>query len=166
MTYLFIWIGYFLLKSSNTDEKKIWGFALVMAALPLSRLLAVIGHGGNEITAMRMIFASDQPFKGIPVIVGGILVLSLLIAPLWRAYRSIRNKHSWLIFLAFLVVPWQIDELIITKLLNGYVVSSGFLMHPIYLGTPLLVIVWQIILIVLFLITKKQIQCFLVGKCS
>jgi hypothetical protein len=161
INYLFMWIGFILLRQSNPVEKKCIGFVLVMAALPLPRLLAAAGRGGDEVNTMRLIFDGQETFKGAPVIAGGLIVLLLSLPPLWRAFRSIRNKQRLLIFSAFLVVPWQLDELMITKLLNGSLASSGFLMEPVYFGIPLLIIAWEIILLAGFLLTRRQLSCLL-----
>jgi hypothetical protein len=157
INYLFMWTGFILLHPSKPVEKRYIGFALVMAALPLPRLLAAAGRGGDEVNTTRLIFDTHETFKGAPVIAGGLIVLLLSLPPLWRAFRTIRNKQRLLIFLAFLVIPWQLDELVITKVLNGYLASSGFIMKPVYFGIPLLIIIWEIILLAGFLITRRQL---------
>jgi hypothetical protein len=153
-----MWCGFTLLKPSNSIEKKYNGFVLVMGALPLPRLLGAAGRGGDEINTMRLIMEGQDTFKGIPVVAGGLVVLLLTLPPLWRAFHSIANKQRLFIFLAFLVFPWLLDELVITNLLQENLEKTGLLMKPVYFGIPLLVIVWQVLLIKVFLLSKKFLR--------
>jgi uncharacterized membrane protein len=158
VTYFFMWCGFVLLHPSNNIGKKQTGFVLVMAALPLPRLLGAAGRGGDEINTMRRVFDEQEVFKGAAVIAGGLIVLLLSIPPLWRAFRSIKNKQRLLIFLAFLVLPWLLDDLVITRLLQGYLTKTGILMEPVYFGIPVLVIVWDILLLAGFLMRRKYLK--------
>jgi hypothetical protein len=158
ITYFFMWLGFGLLRSRNSLEKKAWGFALVLGALPLPRILGAADRGGDEIGMMRMLINEKDTFKGAPVVVGGFIVLLCCLLPLWKTFVSIRNKNRLPIFLAFLILPWLTDRLMVTELLQGKLVPSGFLMNNFIAGIPLLVILWDLLLLAGFLLTNRYVR--------
>jgi hypothetical protein len=158
MNFLFMWTGFLLLRKQNSVQKKCWGFAFVMGALPLPILLAALkDRGGDVMIAFRKIFEGHESFKSEGVIAGCFVVVLLSIPPLWRAFKSIQNKNSLLIFLAFLVIPYLLDWLIVENLLNRHIYNN-FLNTPVLFGTPFLIILWEIILLAGFLLTTKNIR--------
>jgi uncharacterized membrane protein (DUF485 family) len=153
-----MWAGFILLRPSNSLRRRTIGFALVMAALPLPRLLGAADRGGDEINTMRMVMDGQESFKGAPVIIGGLIILLCIIPPLWRAFHAIDKKQRVSLFLAFLIIPWLVDLIVVTKFLNGWLATDGFLMQPVYFGTPLLVIIWELMLLVAFILTCRKIK--------
>ncbi|RYZ32887.1 MAG: hypothetical protein EOP49_36820 [Sphingobacteriales bacterium] len=156
VTYAFMWVGLYLLRKRNTVRQKTIGFALVLGALPLPRWLAGIDKGGDEISTLRRVFTGPQTYQA--VLLGGFIVLLFTIPPVWRAFKTLRNKQRILILLAFLAIPWILDRLIVEKLLNGNLAANGVLMSPVYGGIPLLVLLWQGFLLVAFAVTARHLK--------
>lgn len=161
VTYTFMWIGYVLMKPSNEVRKRLMGFLLVMGSLPLPRLMGAADRGGDEIGTMRKLIDEGSSFKGAPVIAGGLLLLVMMAPPLWRAWKTIGRKHKILVYLAFLVVPLIFDKIVVEKLLNQEMVGGGVLMSPVWGGMPLLIIIYDVVLILALLITHKRLQTFI-----
>ena len=156
ITYAFMWIGFFLLRKTSTARQKTIGFALVLGALPLPRWLAGIDKGGDEISTLRHVFTGAQTYQA--VLIGGAIVLLFTLPPVWRAFKSIQNKQRILLLMAFLALPWLLDRLAVEKLLNGQLAASGVLMSPVYAGIPLLVILWQVLLLIAFAATAGKLK--------
>jgi len=155
-TYAFMWWGFSLLRPTTSAWQKTIGFALVTGALPLPRWLAAIDRGGDEISTLRHVFTGAQTYQG--VLLGGLIVLLFTVPPVWRAFKAIRNKQRILIILAFLVIPWLLDRLLVEKFLNGKLAAAGVLMSPVYAGMPLLVILWQLFLLIAFALTARKLK--------
>lgn len=156
ITYAFMWWGFSLLRATTSSWQKTIGFALVLGVLPLPRWLAAVDRGGDEISTLRHVFTGGQTYQG--VLLGGLIVLLFTVPPVWRAFKAIRNKQRILILLAFLVIPWILDRLLVEKFLNGKLVASGVLMSPVYAGIPLLVILWQLFLLIAFALTARKLK--------
>lgn len=157
-TYVFMWTGFFLLRRRNSIEKKCIGFVMITGSLPYPKLLAMLDHGGDEITAMRAIHQAQERFNGEAIIMGAIIILVLTLPPLWRAFRSIRNPQRVWIFSAILLLSSQINDLFYGELLNNWLAHHGILMKPVFAGLPLLIIVWDLVLIAAFLFSFKNFK--------
>ncbi|HEX2847453.1 MAG TPA: hypothetical protein VHN59_12975 [Chitinophagaceae bacterium] len=156
VTYAFMWWGFSLLRPTTSAWQKTIGFALVTGALPLPRWLSAIDRGGDEISTLRHVFAGAQTYQG--ALLGGLIVLLFTVPPVWRAFKAIRNKQRILIILAFLVIPWILDRLLVEEFLNGKLAATGVLMLPVYAGIPLLVILWQLFLLTAFALTARKLK--------
>lgn len=156
VTYSFMWIGFYLMRPSATIKQKTIGFAMTVGALPLPRWLAAIDKGGDEISTLRHVFTGGQTF--LAVIIGGVIVLLFTLPPVWRAFRTIKNKYSIPILLAFLVIPWILDRLIVEKYLNNKLAASGLWMEPVYAGIPTIVLGWQILVVAAFFLTVNHLK--------
>lgn len=156
VTYAFMWWGFSLLRPTTSAWQKTIGFALVLGALPLPRWIAVIGRGGDEISTLHHVFTGEQTYQA--ALLGGLIVLLLTVPPVWRAFKAIRNKQRILIMLAFLTIPWILDRLLVEKFLNGRLAATGVWMSPVYAGIPLLVILWQVFLLIAFILTARKLK--------
>lgn len=156
VTYAFMWTGFYLMRPVATSRQKAIGFALALGALPLPRWLAGIDKGGDEISTLRHVFTGSQTY--LAVITGGLIVLLFTIPPVWRAYKTIKNKYAIIILLAFLAIPWILDRLLVEKYLNNKLAASGLWMEPLYAGMPVIVVAWQLILLIAFVITASQLK--------
>lgn len=156
ITYAFMWWGFSLLRPTSSAWQKTIGFALVLGALPLPRWLAVTGRGGDEISTLHHVFTGGQAYQG--VLLGGLIVLLFTVPPVCRVFKAVRNKQRVVIILAFLVIPWILDRLLVEKFLNGRLAAAGVLMSPVYAGIPLLVILWQLFLLIAFAFTAGRLK--------
>ena len=89
-----------------TLQQKGWGLSFIMATLPLQRLQAFVFRGSDEITAFKKLMLPAEPFKGAAVIAGLLLILLLLVPPLYRSFKYLKEKNQLLTMLAFLVLPF------------------------------------------------------------
>ena len=162
VTYAFMWVGFWLMRPAATNRQKAIGFALALGALPLPKWLAGIDRGGDEISTLRHVFTGSHTY--IAVLTGGLIVLLFTLPPVWRAFRTIRNRHALVIMLAFLAIPWILDGWLVGNYLNGKLAASGFWMKPVYAGLPVLVIAWQSLLLLAFLLTCRELKKLSAGN--
>ncbi|MEE9363665.1 MAG: hypothetical protein V3U92_13785 [Cellulophaga sp.] len=151
-TYLMIWIGYAMLKSSNSGKLKSLGFSLIFANLPFGRILTASLGGGDEVFGLNKLLYNHPLAWGI----GLFLVLLLTIVPLYKAFLCIENKKRVGLFLLFFVAPLLIDILIVLVFLNT-LLAKGILSDYWVLGSPILVTVWTVLVIIVFIRTKKNL---------
>ena len=158
VTYIFMWTGFILMGRNSTLKNKCLGFVLITGTLPFPKLIALLNHGGDEIAAMRIIHQKHERFNGEAIIIGAIIILVLTLPPLWRAFRSIQNQYRRWIFLAILLLSSQVTGIIFEVIMNDWLAGHGVLMKPVFWGIPLLIILWDIFLIIAFLLTRKNIK--------
>lgn len=141
VNYMLMWTGVFLLNNDQTNSKKSLGFALIFAALPLPRLMAVANRGGDETAALRYIF--NNGFHGSAVIISALLIILLTLPVLWKVFKLMARKNRLLIFTGLLVIPWLLDYVLIALGLNNLFNWND---QAYYFGLPIPVIAWQVIL--------------------
>jgi hypothetical protein len=100
LTYALMWLGMLLVLRGAA----LAGVTLILANLPLARLVTVLMRGGDEMVLTRALIGEE----GWPLLLFATLVL--LVPPLVVAYRAIANRWRPLVFAAFLVLPlfWSV----------------------------------------------------------
>lgn len=151
-TFIMIWIGSSMLKASNSNRKKSFGFSLIFANMPFARLVLnpTLG-GGDEIYGINQILHNHS----LSTIVGVIILTLILAFPLYKAFITI-NKKRIAYFLLFLLAPILIDLLMVLGVMNS-LLTKGILSHYWILGSPILVTVWTIFVCLIFIFTRKNI---------
>ena len=157
ITYIFIWVAWALLGSTNSSSKKSLGFSMLFASLPFARIFAAARGGSDETSALRQLFQNNDGSNRHIVSLAGLLLIGLLTVPaLFRAFKTLHNaKEKWIVFPFFLVAPVLIDYFI----MNGMnkLLAKGVLQENAAPGTPLLVILWAFFWLIIFMATYKKL---------
>jgi len=150
-TFVMIWIGAFLLKSENSLQKKSLGFALIFANMPIARIITAALGGGDEVYATNVLL-DNYPVAWAIALIGILLILGY---PLYKAFITIKkNKVPW--FLLFFFVPMIIDVVVVLGIMNS-LLEAGLLADYWILGSPILVSLWTIFVILVFILMRKYI---------
>ncbi len=155
-TFSIIWIGYFLLFKSSPKLKSI-GFALIIASMPLSRILTPIFGSGDEIYALNKLWNNHT----LAWIVGLLFVFALVIPPVVKVWNVIGNKRKILWFIGLLLVPFLMTGAIVFGILQSLLLENGVMNAYWILGSPKLVTVWLTFLIIVFTVFSKSISTLL-----
>ena len=128
LTYVLMYAGGALILRGRT----LAGVTLVLANLPLARLVTVLMRGGDEMVLGRAWIGGDAAW---PILLG--LTLALLAGPVALAWRAIANRRRAALFAALLVLPLFVDVLVkrvvLGRLLDSWPAAVG--------GVPLLFLV-------------------------
>ncbi|HEX6590244.1 MAG TPA: hypothetical protein VF039_14655 [Longimicrobiales bacterium] len=128
LTYLMMYAGAALILRGRT----LAGVTLVLANLPLARLVTVLMRGGDEMVLGRAWIGGDAAW---PVLLA--LTIALLAGPVALAWRAIANRRRAALFAALLVLPLFVDVLVkrvlLARLLDSWPAAVG--------GVPLLFVV-------------------------
>ncbi len=158
-TFTIIWIGTYLLKSSNSNQQKSFGIALIFSNMPVARFINPIFGGGDEVVVLDY-FLNNWSLSRIVI---AILVAVICAYPIYKAFVTIQNKWRISLFLFFLLTPLIINVLVVLGLLNT-LLSNGVLSHYWILGSPMLVSVWTIFVLIVFFISRKSIYTLATSK--
>ncbi|MFP2995621.1 hypothetical protein ABN763_06905 [Spongiivirga sp. MCCC 1A20706] len=148
-----IWLGWLLLKKNDKKGIKSLGFSLIFANLPFARIYTAAYGAGDEVSALYTL-SSNYKFSWI---LGLLIVVGLSIIPLVAAFKAIKNKNRIGIFVLFLIGPMIISLIVVLGLMNT-LLSNGLLNKTWVLGSPLLVTLWTILLIISFLGYAKHLK--------
>lgn len=151
-TFIMIWIGASKLDASKSIRQKSLGFSLIFANLPFGRLFNPMVKSGDEQNLVNLIFINENTAS----IITFILILIITIYPLIKAYKTIENKRKIGYFILFYLVPFVIIILTILVVLNT-LLFSGILNSEGLLGSPLIVNIWTVFVLIVFIITRKHI---------
>ncbi len=150
-TFIMIWIGSTYLKIKNSNHQKSFGIVLLFANLPFARILNPILTCGDEVSLVHQWIDN----LNIASLITLILILLITGFPLFKAYKTIQNKPLGY-FLLFLFAPVLIIILTILVVLNT-ILSKGILSETGLLGSPFLVNVWSLFVLIVFIIFRKHI---------
>ena len=150
-SFLLVWLGYWLLGKEKPVEAKAWGMSLIASNILFARMLTAALSGGDEVHGLRKLLESNY----LAWVLGALVVFVLSIPPLVRVYRTIENDRRWLWFIGFLLVPFLI-AMVGAIVLNG-LLGAGVLADTWILGSPMLVSVWTLVVVVGFALTWRNI---------
>lgn len=150
-TFTMIWIGTFLLKGENTIQKKSLGFSLIFANIPFARILTAAFGGGDEVYATYILLDNHS----LAWAIGLISILLIVAFPLYKAFVTI-HKNRWGWFLLFFLAPLVIDLILVLGLMNT-LLEKGVLASYWILGSPILVTLWTILVVLVFILMRKHI---------
>ena len=151
-SFIWVWIGYFLLGKNRSNTSKIWGISIIGANILFARILTSLLFSGDEVYGMRRLTDSFY----LSWILGLTIVLCLSIPPLVRVYRTLANEKKNLWFIGFLMVPF-ITVLVIGISLNT-ALKNGIWNEYWILGSPKIITYWLFLMLVLFIINRKKIN--------
>jgi hypothetical protein len=148
--------GASMLKKENSIEKTTLGFSMIFASTTVGRLINVWPFGGgDEFTVFyNQVFHENRT---VSLIAAFILIAVIVFFPLRKAYLFIENKYRIWWFLGFCLVPFIAVLLMILGVLNT-VLASGFLANEGIFGSPKVVNLWTLTIIILLFFTRKNLS--------
>ena len=164
ITYIVIWISWWLLNRKRDSPQKSVGFSLLFATIPFVRILAAMAGGSDETYGLRQLFQhADKSNSHAVALSGLILILALTGLPLLRAFMRLRGwKEKLIIFPIFLVIPMFIDKW--TYIGLNKLSATGFLQDESFPGVPEFVLVWILLWTIVLLLTYKSLLLFLQAR--
>lgn len=150
-TFIMIWYGSSFLKITNTNEQKSFGIALIFANTPFGRILNPLLKSGDEATLMKMLIENITLASFITLII----IILITVYPMYKAYKTIQNKPIGY-FLLFFFAPVFVIILVILVILNT-ILSKGILTEVGFLGSPILVNIWTLFVLLLVIIFRKNL---------
>jgi hypothetical protein len=139
VSYGLMWIGYYLLRPSESVTRQSVGFCLMFAANPFGRIYTVAQSGGDEMVILRGVFRGTDSI--LRLILGVVIVLFLIGPPLYRAFSVLPRQRRLLVFAGFLLLPQALFEILIQRIANP-LLQQGVLASEGILGSPLFVNIW------------------------
>jgi hypothetical protein len=154
-TFAMAYWGASMLKKENPVERTTLGLSLIFASAGFGRILNIWPFGGgDEFTVFyNQVFNENRT---VSLIAAFVLVSLLIFFPLKKAYLFIENKNKIWWFIGFLILPFVAILAMILGVLNS-ILASGFLKEDWILGSPKVVTLWTIIVLVLFFLTRKNL---------
>jgi hypothetical protein len=153
-SFALMWLGMWLLYSKNSDNQAI-GFTLVFANIPFGRISQAMMGSGDEMVVTRHLLKSSFTHPQMVLICSAILLV-IGLPPIIKAYRVIINKWAWVYLLGFLTLPLVFILSYVLSLLN-YLLNNGLLSNPRVMGTPMLITVHTFIVVVILIITRRNL---------
>jgi len=161
-----LWSGWMMMHPDNPPEKQSVGYCMVFAALPLPRIMAALGGGGDDTFALRQLFQRSTGSHHHFIAGAGLLIVVVLcLPPLIRAFMLVAGWIQRIVFFVlFLVLPGMVDHWLVHDQLN-LLMAKGFLSHHILRGgTQLFPFVWLAVVLVLYLLSMKSLRSVLEYK--
>lgn len=151
-TFIMIWTGFIFLNETKTINQKTFGFSLIFANLPFARVLNPLLGGGDEVVVLNH-FINNKDISRIIIV---FLIIAITFIPLRKCYTTIQNKNKLGWFLLFYLITVILDIIIVLGIMNT-ILNQGILSEYWILGSPILVSVWTFLVIIVYLITRKNI---------
>jgi hypothetical protein len=147
------------MSAHHSAMKRSIGFALVWANVPFARLITVIMKGGDEGVITRAI-SGQSKLSTLVWTIELIIILVLVLPAFVRAWKSLVVKRRPLIFISFLILPMLLEYVLMHKL-GGNLLKQGILDQQGFLGSPVLVLLWNAFWLLLLLMTAKALSYIL-----
>lgn len=110
--------------------------------------------GGDEMVVIRHFMKNDFSRTSM-ILAGSLMVLLAGVPPVIKAWKTLKNKWSWIYITGYLTLPLLF---LLTYLLTGMntLLRNGFLAEPWIMGTPLLITLHtSVAALVLFTLRKN-----------
>lgn len=153
-TFGLMWWGLFLLRGSD-ERRRRFGFALVFANFPVNRMGFALFGWNDEQWVARHVFGQSHLAYWATVLI----VWAISVPPLVAAYRAIGNRHRWLWFAGFFLLPFAFVLLFAGAFLENYLLLGRRVLATPVLGIPYLIVLVE----VLSLVTYRALRAYLTG---
>lgn len=137
-------IGFYFIINSSSKQASI----LAISILPLSRILAYISGGGDELSAFKLLSPKNA------MILGALFVLLFYAFIIYKLVSSGKSKKEW-IDITILLISFSIIERLGLSILNSI---NKMIPSQTFMGTPMLIWYWMIIIIILIGINHLYVQ--------
>jgi hypothetical protein len=160
VNFSILWAGWQRMTADEDDliEHSI-GVSMVFATLPFNSLLAAFQGGGDPTTALRFLFPhGNHRFLSM---VGLAIVAMVCIPPLVKAFVVLPWWMGKIFFFpVFLVVPAILDQWLVGKMLNRWLIPPGTTQAVAYEW----VIGWTLLVMVIWLLTRSRLRTVINDK--
>lgn len=158
-TYAILYVGMYFLRPSASKYQQHLGFALIFAQLPFQRMIGPLLKMNDEYYATVKLFgATDFNYWLVTIV-----IFTICVPPLIRAYQAIANKRAWAWFLFyFLLFPY----LLWGPFFGGleYLMVQKGVLDQTLIGIGLLFLINEVITILLHLLTRKDIDPYRLNR--
>jgi hypothetical protein len=154
INFIIIWAGWQRMTADEDDQvEHSVGVSMVFAALPFNSLLAALQGGGDPTTALRFLFPhGNHRFLSL---VGLVIVSMICIPPLIKAFVVLPWWAGKLFYFpVFLVLPGILDQWLIGKMLNRWLIPPGTTQAAAYEW----VMGWTLLMMVIWLLTRSRLK--------
>ena len=155
-SFAVMWAGFVLLTRESVRSRSV-GFALIVASMPLSRILTPLLGGGDEI------FALDRFLDNLSLswAIGLALVLALLLPPVAKVWQATGNRPRWLWFAGLMLVPFLATGAVVFGILQGQLLGRDILDETWIMGSPRIVTFWFLFCLAVLAATARSIPTLL-----
>lgn len=131
-SFLMMYVGAYLLRNGEGDERKHLGFALIFAQIPWARLTGPLFHQNDEWWAVIHLWGRSDFNWWVTLIT----IWVICAPPLIVAYKAIQNRYAWLWLFFFIIFPiilvgpffFTLEYLMLEKgVLSQTILGIGFL---------------------------------------
>lgn len=150
-----MWLGALWFTRSKQPLKQSFGFSLLFANLPFARIFTAFMGGGDEKVVFRYLFGENTAPMAAHI-TAAIVVTLICLPPIVLTAKKLANQRRWLIVSCFLVLPLIFGMLYQRMLLNG-LLKKGIGDHTYLLGTPSLILLHFMLMVLLFVIFRKRL---------
>lgn len=147
------WIGMFLLKNQSA-VKQSFGFALIWANVPQARIMTVLMGGGDERVVLRSL-TKGTALEPYYLWIATFIVLVIALPPIVASFRMVKNKRGWLYNIGFITLPLVILGTYGFVFLNR-LLENGFLKDVWIMGTPLLITLHTLLVLIALLLFFRR----------
>jgi hypothetical protein len=142
-TYAVMWASIWMLRREGPDSQRSIGIVLIFGALPFARVFTAITGHGDEVSGFTEL--TGNHWTGWMIGLASVFLLSVY--PLACAYRKLAPERRPLVFCALLIMPILLHGLVIHGAMNSLLRNKVWSANGC-LGSPWLVNVWQVVLLV------------------
>jgi hypothetical protein len=120
VNFLAIWTGWVKMGNRDSLTDQSFGCSLVLAALPMSMVMAAFTGGGDLTIGLKLLFTkADTTYPHLMATVGLLIILIICIPPLVRIFTLLPSWQGRFIFFPlFLFAPIWVHRLLVHDLLN------------------------------------------------
>jgi hypothetical protein len=137
-------IGTYFIINSESKQASI----LAISILPLSRILAYVSGGGDELNAFKLVSPKNA------MILGALFVLLFNAFIIYKLISNRKSKKEW-IQTTILLISFSIFERLGLSVLNSI---NKMIPTQTFIGTPMLIWYWMILLIILIGVNHLYVQ--------
>lgn len=146
--------SYQLLKGKDEQQKKFY-LAALFAMLPFARIFTACMGGGDEKTVLFFLLGNTFSVASIKII-AAVFVIAVCLPPIWIAIKQLPLKNRWWYVLGFNIGP-LIFGMIWQRAFLNKLLANGILQQPVLAGTPLLIVLHFIGMLLLLLRFRKAL---------
>ncbi len=133
--YIPMWIGFFRMRRSDAGSK-LFGLTLVFATIPIMRIVFSALHANDEPWMIGHLFGRSQ----LAFWLMNVAIWLLTFPPMILAWRTIENRHRFLLFMFYLLALPVFVFFVVGIVLENMIVKQHILSDTLW-GMPYLVLI-------------------------
>jgi len=155
---MLMWLGAGWFSRSTHEAKRMAGFALLFANLPFARIFTAVMGGGDEKVVIQALIG-DHYNLAVSKILAAIVVTLICLPPMIMLAKKLTNKNRIWIIAGFAIIP-LIYGMLYSHIFLNWLLKKGVLSNTHFLGTPDIIIVHFLCMLILFLVSYKGLLQF------